>query len=158
MTEKTLDVQLVGDLEIVMTRSFDAPLDLVWEVHTQVEHLKKWWARGNEMDGELDFRPGGKWRFVEHGPNGEEWAFRGEIREIVPKSLVVQTFEWEGLPGHISVERLVFEEKDGKTILTGTSTFANREDRDGMVQSGMETGANESYRALDAYLRSLQQA
>jgi uncharacterized protein YndB with AHSA1/START domain len=156
MTEKTMDVQVLGDLEIVMTRAFDAPLDMVWEAHTKVEHLKKWWARGHEMDGELDFRPGGKWRFVEHGPDGEEWAFRGEIREIVPRELIVQTFEWEGLPGHISVERLVFAEKDGKTVLTGTSTFANREDRDGMLQSGMETGANESYRALEAYLRTLQ--
>jgi uncharacterized protein YndB with AHSA1/START domain len=156
MTEKTMDVQVLGDLEIVMTRAFDAPLDLVWEVHTKAEHLKKWWARGHEMDGELDFRPGGKWRFVEHGPDGEEWAFRGEIREIVPRELIVQTFEWEGLPGHISVERLVFAEKDGKTVLTGTSTFANREDRDGMLQSGMETGANESYQALEAYLRTLQ--
>jgi uncharacterized protein YndB with AHSA1/START domain len=156
MTEKTMDVQVLGDLEIVMTRAFDAPLDLVWEVHTKAEHLKKWWARGHEMDAELDFRPGGKWRFVEHGPDGEEWAFRGEIREIVPRELIEQTFEWEGLPGHISVERLVFAEKDGKTVRTGTSTFANREDRDGMLQSGMETGANESYRALEAYLRTLQ--
>jgi len=156
MTEKTLDVQLVGDLEIVITRSFDAPLDLVWEVHTKAEHLKKWWARGHEMDAELDFRPGGKWRFVEHGPEGEEWAFRGEIREIVPKSLVVQTFEWEGLPGHISVERLVFEEKDGQTVLTGTSTFASREDRDGMAQSGMEAGVNQSYQALQAHLDTLR--
>ena len=156
MTQKTLDVQLVGDLEIVMTRSFDAPLDLVWEAHTQIEHLKKWWARGNRMEGDLDFRPGGKWRFVEYGPDGEAWAFRGEVREIVPKSLIVQTFEWEGLPGHISVERLVFEEKDGKTVLTGTSTFANREDRDGMVQSGMEAGANQSYQALQDYLDTLR--
>jgi uncharacterized protein YndB with AHSA1/START domain len=156
MTDKTLDVQIVGDLEIVMSRAFDAPLDLVWEVHTKAEHLKKWWGRGHAMDGELDFRPGGKWRFVEYGDNGESWAFRGEIREIVPRELIVQTFEWEGLPGHISVERLVFEEKDGKTFVTGTSTFANREDRDGMAQSGMEAGANESYRALEAYLQSLQ--
>jgi uncharacterized protein YndB with AHSA1/START domain len=156
MTETNFDVQLVGDLDIVMTRIVDAPLDLVWEVHTKVEHLKHWWARGNKMDGELDFRPGGKWRFVEHGPEGEEWAFRGEIREIVPQSLIVQTFEWEGLPGHISVERLVFEEKDGKTVLTGTSTFASREDRDGMASSGMEVGAAQSYKALDAYLKTLK--
>lgn len=156
MTEKTLDVQIVGDTEIVMSRSFDAPLDLVWAVHTEFEHLRKWWGRGHEVTGEHEFREGGKWRFVEHGDNGEEWAFRGEIREIVPKRLIVQTFEWEGLPGHISVERLTFEEKDGKTYITGTSTFANREDRDGMVASGMEGGANESYRALDAYLTELQ--
>lgn len=150
-----LDIRVQGDLEIEMTRVVDAPLALVWEVHTKVEHLKRWWARGHEMDAELDFRPGGRWRFVEHGPNGERWAFRGEIREIVPYELIVQTFEWEGLPGHIAVERLVFEEKDGKTILTGTSTFATKEDRDGMIESGMEGGARESYRALESYLSTL---
>lgn len=150
-----LNVQLQGDRELVMTRVFDAPLALVWEAHSKAEHLKRWWARGHEMDAELDFRPGGKWRFVEHGENGEEWAFRGEYREIVPQELIVQTFEWEGLPGHISVERLTFEEKDGKTHLTGVSTFDNQEDRDGMVSSGMETGAAQSYRALDAYLKEM---
>jgi uncharacterized protein YndB with AHSA1/START domain len=150
-----LDVQLVGDREITMTRTFDAPLALVWEVHTKAEHLKKWWARGHEMDAELDFRPGGKWRFIEHDENGEEYAFRGEIREIVPQQLIVQTFEWEGLPGHISIERLEFSEHDGKTTLVGTSTFANKEDRDGMVTSGMEEGARQSYEALEAYLKTL---
>ncbi|WP_051366791.1 SRPBCC family protein [Hamadaea tsunoensis] len=152
----TMTVEVQGDTEIVMTRLVDAPLALVWEVHTKAEHLKHWWGRGHEMDAELDFRPGGTWRFVEHGPEGERWAFRGEIREIVEHELIVQTFEWEGLPGHISVERLVFSEKDGKTLLTGTSTFANREDRDGMVASGMEGGARESYAALEAYLRTLK--
>jgi uncharacterized protein YndB with AHSA1/START domain len=107
------------------------------------------------MDAELDFRPGGSWRFVEHGDNGERWGFRGEFREIVPQELIVQTFEFDGMPGHISVERLVFEEKDGKTVLTGYVTFANQEDRDGMVASGMEGGARESYQALEAYLTTM---
>jgi len=70
------------------------------------------------MDAELDFRPGGTWRFVEHGPEGERWAFRGEIREIVEHELIVQTFEWEGLPGHIVEDTHVFTEEDGRTTLT----------------------------------------
>ena len=154
MTEN-FSVALQGDSELTITRVFDAPLALVWEAHTKVEHLRHWWARGHEMDAELDFRPGGSWRFVEHGDNGEEWGFHGEIREIVPQELIVQTFEFEGMPGHVSVERLVFEEKDGKTVLTGTVTFDNQEDRDGMVNSGMETGARQSYLALEAYLKEM---
>ncbi|MDI1461555.1 SRPBCC family protein [Catellatospora sp. KI3] len=151
----SMDVKVQGDLEIVMTRSFDAPLELVWAAHTSAEHLRHWWARGHECDVDLDFRPGGKWRIVEHGPQGERWAFRGEVREIVPMELIVQTFEWEGLPGHISVERLEFAYRDGRTVLTGTSTFANREDRDGMVASGMEHGARDSYRALENHLKTM---
>ena len=154
MTEN-FSLELQGDRELTMTRVFDAPLALVWAAHSKVEHLKHWWARGHEMDGEIDFRPGGKWRFVEHGDNGERWAFRGEFQEIVPEQLIVQTFEFEGMPGHISVERLNFEEKDGKTYLTSTVTFDSEADRDGMVESGMEGGARQSYLALDAYLKEM---
>jgi uncharacterized protein YndB with AHSA1/START domain len=154
MTEN-FSVTLQGDRELTMTRIFDAPLALVWEAHSKAEHLKRWWARGHEMDAELDFRPGGSWRFVEHGDNGEEWGFHGEIREVVPYELIVQTFEYEGMPGHISVERLEFAEKDGRTVLTGRVTFDSQDDRDGMVNSGMEGGARESYEALAAYLKEM---
>ena len=138
-----------------MTRVLDAPRRLVWAAMTQPEHLKRWWGRGNPLDLTLDFRPGGSYRYVEHA-DGTEYAFRGEIREIVPEERIVQTFEFEGMPGHISVETLTLEETDGKTTVTINSTFANQEDRDGMLQSGMETGANQSYDALDALLAELQ--
>ena len=151
----SITVSTPTDRTIVMSRSFAASREVVYACHTRAEHIRRWWGRGNPLDVEIDFTVGGKWRFVEHAPDGD-WAFRGEVREIVPKQLIVQTFEFEGMPGHIAVERLTFEEKDGKTVLVTTSTFANKEDRDGMVQSGMEVGANESYQALDAYLKALQ--
>jgi uncharacterized protein YndB with AHSA1/START domain len=151
-----LQVTTLGDLELEMTRTFDAPLALVWDCHTQAEHIKHWWGRGHNLDVELDFRVGGKWRFVEHGEDGQEWAFRGEFREIVPQEVLVWTFEFEGMPGHISVDRLVFTERDGKTTITARSTFDSQSDRDGMVNSGMEQGAEQSYQALDAYLAKLQ--
>jgi uncharacterized protein YndB with AHSA1/START domain len=89
---------------------------------------------------DMDFRPGGSYRFVSRGPDVSEDAFRGEYREIVPPERLVYTFEWEGLPGHVSVETLTFVEEDGKTRLTGTTVFDSVEDRDGMLQAGMEGG------------------
>jgi uncharacterized protein YndB with AHSA1/START domain len=154
MTER-ITTTLPSDTEITMSRTFDAPRHLVWAALTQPEHVKRWWGRGNPLDVTLDFRPGGSYRFVEHA-DGNEYAFRGEIREIVPEERVVQTFEFEGMPGHIAVETLTLEEKDGKTTVTNTSSFSSKEDRDGMLSSGMETGANASYDALAALLAELQ--
>ena len=153
-----LTVSTPSDREIVLTRVFDAPRALVFEAHSRCEHIKRWWGRGNPLDCELDFRPGGRWRFVEHAPDGTDHGFRGEYREIVAPERIVQTFEYEGLPGHISLETLVLDEHDGKTTVTITSVFDSVEDRDGMLQSGMETGAAESMDALDALLAQLTRA
>src|SRR5262245_33172560 len=76
-----LTVTLPSDLEIKMVRVFDAPRALVFEAHTTCEHVKHWWGRGNPLDCEMDFRPGGSYRFVEHAPDGQ-YAFRGEYLEI----------------------------------------------------------------------------
>jgi uncharacterized protein YndB with AHSA1/START domain len=156
MTEHTTTTTLPSDTEITMTRTFDAPRHLVWAAVTQPQHIARWWGRGNKLDVTLDFRPGGSYRYVEHAEDGNEYAFRGEIREIVPEERVVQTFEFEGMPGHIAVDTMTLEEKEGKTILTSRSSFSNREDRDGMLNSGMEAGANQSHDALDALLAELQ--
>jgi len=159
MTQATngeLTVTPRGDREIVMSRVFDAPRALVFEAHSKREHVQRWWGRGNPLDCEMDFRPGGKYRFVEHAPDGEDYAFRGEYREIVAPERIVQTFEFEGQPGHVCVETLVFTEEAGKTTLTSTTVFDTAEDRDGMVESGMADGAAESYRALAALLAELQ--
>ena len=155
-----LKVTLPSDREIMMTRTFDAPRRFIFEALSKCEHVKHWWGpRGFVMTKcELDFRPGGKWRFVVRKPDGGEEAFRGEIREIVPNERVVQTFEWEPLPGHISVETLTLVEQDGKTIYTVRSLFDSVEDRDGMLQSGMEGGANETMDRLEEYLPELQGA
>ncbi|GAA0520778.1 ATPase [Paractinoplanes deccanensis] len=137
-----------------MSRSFAAPRDLVFAAHSQAEHVRHWWGRGNPLDVDLDFSVGGKWRFVEHAGN-QEHAFRGEFREIDPPNGFTWTFEYEPMAGHIAVEKYEFTESGGRTTVTCTATFSNREDRDGMLQSGMEAGAEESYRALDAYLTKI---
>ena len=153
-----MTLTLPSDREIMLSRTFDAPRRLVWEAFTKPEHLRQWWGPRNMTTEvcEADVRPGGKWRLVHRGPNGEEYAFRGEFREVVPIERIVQTFEWEGLPGHISVETLTLEERDGKTTITGRSLFDSVEDRNGMLQSGMEHGAAESYDRLAELLATLK--
>jgi uncharacterized protein YndB with AHSA1/START domain len=153
-----LKVTTPSDREIVLTRVFDAPRELVFEAHSSCEHLSNWWGpRQYEFTScEIDFRPGGAWRMVHRGPDGEEYGFHGEYREIVPPERIVWTFEFEGMPGHVSVETLTLEEHDGKTTLTGTSVFDTVEDRDGMLESGMESGAAESMDRLDEYLDTLE--
>jgi len=149
-----LTVTTPSDREIVLTRVLDAPRALVFEAHSKCEHVQRWFARGNPMDCEMDFRTGGRYRFVEHAPDGNAYAFRGEYREIVAPERIVQTFEFEGTPGHVAVETIVFTEHDGKTTLTSTSVFDSVEDRDGMLASGMETGAAEALDALAELLAS----
>jgi uncharacterized protein YndB with AHSA1/START domain len=155
---KKLTVTTPSDREIVMTRLFDAPRELVFDAHTSCEHMSKWWGpRRYEVSScEMDVRPGGAWRIVHSDPDGKEFPFRGEFREVVRPERLIWTFEWEGMPGHISVETLTFEERDGKTLITGRSVFDTVEDRDGMLQSGMEEGAAESYERLDEYLEALK--
>jgi uncharacterized protein YndB with AHSA1/START domain len=154
---RTLSVSTPSDREIVLTRDFDAPRELVFRALSGPEHLREWWGqKGSTLSVcEMDFRPGGAWRIVERDANGAEWGFRGEVREIDPPSRVVQTFEFEGMPGHISLETMVLEDIEGKTRLTVTSSFDSKEDRDGMLQSGMEKGAAETYDRLEAYLAKM---
>ena len=154
---RKMEVITPSDREIVLTRVFDAPRDLVFEAHTSCEHMKHWWGpRKYEIaECDIDFRPGGPWRVV-HRAEGEQYVFSGEFREIVRPERIVWTFEWDGAPGHGSVDTLTLEEHDGKTTLTATSVFNTVEDRDGMLKSGMEEGAAETYDRLDEYLEQLK--
>lgn len=156
---RTLTVTTPTDREIVMTRDFEAPRDLVFEAHSSCEHLSQWWGprKYQIASCDVDFRPGGAWRIVHRGADGQEFAFRGEHWEIVRPERIVRTFEWEGLPGHVSVETLTLEERDGVTTLTSTSVFDSVEDRDGMLESGMEGGANETMDRLEEYLQVLRE-
>jgi uncharacterized protein YndB with AHSA1/START domain len=157
-SQSELIITTPSDREIVMTREFDAPRDLVFLAHTSCEHLSHWWGpRKYEVTNcEIDFRSGGKWRMVHRGADGTEHAFRGEYREIDPPGRIVWTFEYEGFPGHVSVETLTLEEHDGKTTLTATAVYDTVEERDGMLQSGMSEGATETMERLDEYLDVLK--
>jgi uncharacterized protein YndB with AHSA1/START domain len=149
------------DREIHIERWFNAPRERVFATMLDPKLIPEWWGPDGitTVVDQMDVRPGGAWRFVMHDsdgvmhqPDGSETAFRGTYREIKAPELIVQTFEWEGMPGHISVETARFDEVDGRTKVTTTSLFHTQEERDGMLASGMERGMNEMHRRLDDLL------
>jgi uncharacterized protein YndB with AHSA1/START domain len=146
-----------SDREVVITHVFDAPRELVFKTMTDPDLVPKWWGprRQTTVVDTMDARPGGKWRFVSRDEDGNEFAFRGEYREIVPPERLAYTFEFEGLPGHVSLETVTFEEHDGKTTVTNTALFDTTEDRDGLFESGMQSGATETMDRLGELLASL---
>ena len=154
----TTKVTLPSDREILVTREFDAPRDLVFKAMTDPDLIPRWWGpRGYTTTvDKMDVRPGGSWRFVVRDPDGRESGFRGEYREVVAPERVVQTFEWEPMAGHISVDTAIFTEHDGRTLLTTRSLFSSKEDRDGMVQSGMEKGLRETQDRFSELLLELR--
>ncbi|MFI7602002.1 SRPBCC domain-containing protein [Actinoplanes sp. NPDC049681] len=151
----TIAISTPSDTELVMTRTFDAPKALVFAAYTEADHIRHWWGRGNPLDVTIDFRVGGTWRFVETA-DGRQHAFRGEFRDIQAPDTFTWTFEYEPMPGQVAVGRYVFTEQDGRTTVTSTTTFTSQADRDDMIESGMEAGAEQSYAALDVYLAKLQ--
>jgi uncharacterized protein YndB with AHSA1/START domain len=154
-----LTVTRVSDTELRLTREFDAPRELVFRALTDPALLSRWWGprRYRTVVDQMDVRPGGKWRMRNIGADGDEHAFRGEFREVVPPERVVWTFEYEPMAGHISVETMTLTERDGRTLLTARDQFASKEDLEGMVNSGMEAGARESYERLDEVIAELKQ-
>jgi uncharacterized protein YndB with AHSA1/START domain len=145
-----------GEREIRIERIFNAPRERVWQALTDPELVKQWWGGGTKLVIErMELERGGHWRFVDHGEHGVN-GFEGRYREVTPPERVVQTFEWDGLPGHVVLETMTLEDLgDGRTLLVTTSLFQTAEDRDGMLKSGMEIGLHQSYAALDAVLARL---
>jgi len=144
-----------ADREIHIEREFDAPRDRVFAAHTDPELIPQWWGPHGTTTvvDEMDATTGGRWRFVVHNADGSEDGFRGVFREVVAPERIVQTFEWEGMPGYVSVDTATFEDLgDGRTRVVSTSVFHAPEERDGMLESGMEKGLNETYARLDELL------
>ncbi len=140
--------------EIRIERVFDAPREAVFRLYTDPARIPEWWGphgTTTEVD-EMDVRTGGRWRFIAHDADGGQSAFRGAYREVVPSERIVQTFEWEPMAGHVSVETATFEDLGDRTKVTTVSLFHTTEERDGMLSSGMEHGLNETYERLDAVL------
>jgi len=158
MTSQTsaTTVTTPGDRGLHIERTLNAPRDRVWAAYTEPELLAQWWGRGNKLVIErMEVKRGGHWRFVEHAAEGSH-GFEGRYREVTPKQRVVQTFEWDGMPGHVAVETMILEDLgDGRTRLISESLFHTAEERDGMLYSGMEQGRNQSYAALDKVLAGL---
>ena len=150
---QTATVTLPAERQLRIERIFDAPRERVWRAMTDPKLVAQWWGRGNKLVVErLEVVPGGRWRFVEHAPEGV-FGFEGQFREVDPPSRVVLTFAWDGMPGHVIVNTMTLESLEGgRTKLVTISLFNTEEDRAGMMSSGMEQGLNASYRALDRVL------
>ena len=142
-----------SDREIVTERVFAAARERVYAAFTDPDLIPRWWGRREDTTvvDKMDVRAGGDWRFVTSAPDGEH-AFRGTFREVSPPERVVQTFEWEGMPGHVVVETTTFEDLGERTKVITVSLFHTTEERDGMLSAGMETGLSESYEGLDQLL------
>jgi uncharacterized protein YndB with AHSA1/START domain len=156
LSKKNAIVTTPSDREIRAERIFNAPRERVWKAMTDPALVKQWWGRGNELTIErMEVQRGGHWRFVEHSSDGTH-GFEGRYREVTPPERIVQTFEWDGMPGHVIVESMTLEDLgDGRTRLVTLSLFHTTQERDGMLHSGMEGGMNQSYAALDALLERL---
>jgi uncharacterized protein YndB with AHSA1/START domain len=143
--------------EIHVERVFDAPRDRVFAVYTDPKLIPEWWGPRDTtaVVDQMDVRTGGDWRFLVRTSDGSKTSFRGTYREVTPPERIVQTFEWEGMPGYVSVETAEFEDLGDRTKVTTTSIFHTAEERDGMLNSGMEKGMNETYARLDELLARL---
>ena len=154
----TLKVETRGDREIVMTRVFDAPRELVFRALTTPELLKRWFGpHGWTLaECEIDLRVGGAWRFLSKGPNGRTMGMRGVYRVIAPPGRLEYTESFDEWPQQGSaLITITLAERDGRTTLTGTSLAPSREIRDAVLATGMEHGAAETYDRLADMLQAL---
>ncbi|HEX2734939.1 MAG TPA: SRPBCC family protein [Polyangiaceae bacterium] len=155
---KETQLQLVGDTDIVITHSFAAPAEVVFEAITDPEHVKRWWApksRGEMLICEMDVRVGGKWRHVMRTNSGFEAGFSGEYREIAAPHRIVCTEVFDPFPQVVSLVTVTLEERAGVTTLTNHVSYPSREVRDQVLATGMEHGMRESYRQLHELIRRL---
>jgi uncharacterized protein YndB with AHSA1/START domain len=146
-----------GTSQIVITREFDAPRDLVFRAFTDPDLIPRWLGPREltiEID-EYDVRDGGRWRYLSKDKDGNEYGFHGVFHGAPTPDLTIQTFEFEGMPGHVALESLTLTEKDGRTLVRTVSSYQSVEDRDGMVASGMEHGVRDSDERLAELLKEL---
>jgi uncharacterized protein YndB with AHSA1/START domain len=160
----TATMTLPTDEEILVIREFDAPRHLVYKAWTTPELVRRWWSgkRGTVTSADIDLRVGGTWRYVMIATNGQEVAFHGTFREIVPDERIVSTEIYE-MPGaeepadeDAPVNIITFTEVDGRTRLEVLTRCPNKELRDMIVNSGMEVGMQEALDALEEVARSLR--
>ena len=159
----TATVALPTDEQILITREFDAPKDLVYKAYTTPELVRRWWhaERGEVTTCEIDLRVGGKWRYVMVADGGLEVGFHGEYREIVPNEKLVSTEVYEGMPQGEGPEAgtlnsATFTEADGRTTLTILVEAPSKEIRDAIIASGMEDGLQDALDLLEEVAVSLR--
>ena len=147
-----------GKQEVIITRVFAAPRTLVFKANTDRNLISQWWGpkRFTTTIDKMDVKPGGQWRFVQRDAAGNEYAFHGVYHEVRSPERIVDTFEFEGMPGHVSLETCTLEDIDGKTKVMTKSVYQSVEDRDGALASGMEEGVLETMDRLAELLEKLK--
>lgn len=155
---RTILIANPGVQEIIIKRTFDAPRALVFRAFTDAMLIPQWWGpqKYTTAIDKLEVRDGGSWRFVQRDEEGNKFAFRGVFHEVRSPERIIQTFEFEPMPGHIEMQIARFDEREGKTDFCAKSVYLSVEDRDGMLSAGMETGMNEGYVRLDALLERMK--
>lgn len=161
MTGRTHITADPGRQDTVISREFDAPRELVFKAFITPELYIQWLGprRFTMILETFDPRSGGRWRYIHKDKEGREYAFHGVFHEVLEPSLLIDTFEFEGLPekGHVSLEIARFEELPAdRTRLTIQSVYQSVADRDGELQSGMEEGLNDSFSRLDELLAKIR--
>jgi uncharacterized protein YndB with AHSA1/START domain len=155
MNETTFDTPT--ERELVTTRSFDAPRDLVWAAWTSPEHVPHWLLGPDGWSMpvcEIDLRPGGAWHYEwRNDADGTQFGMHGEFREVEAPERLVATEVWEDNPP--AVNTLVLTEQNGRTTVTQTSLFPSQEARDAAIATGMNDGVAKSYDRLDGHLRTM---
>ena len=147
-------VTLPSDTEILITRTFDAPADLVFKAYTTPDLVRRWWGfeTSEWVTCDIDLRVGGTWRFVTKEANGMEVGFHGEYREIDRPHRLVATEAFEGVPdpdANAALNILTLAESDGATTLSLLCRYPDQQTRDMVVASGMEGGLQVSYNRLE---------
>jgi uncharacterized protein YndB with AHSA1/START domain len=154
MTNPTTITANPGELWLDVDRVVDAPIDQVFAAYTEADVISKWLGpRGYTMElTAFDPRDGGEWAFTHVTPDGGRFGFRGMFHTVKANQTIIQTFEYLGEEGHVSLQSLEFEDLGGKTGLHGHNVFQTLEDRDGMIANGMERGVVEGFAQLDELL------
>ena len=147
-----------GRQDIVSTVVLDAPRELVFKAYTDPKLFARWWgpARYENRIEKFDIKPGGSWRIVQVGDDGSEHAFRGVTHDVTALERICQTFEYEPMAGHVALQTATFESLGNKTRIVAQIVFQSVMDRDGMVASGMKSGADESMERLAELLQELK--
>jgi uncharacterized protein YndB with AHSA1/START domain len=161
-SERATKLTLPTERQILITREFEAPGELIYKAWTTPALVGQWWHanRGQVTLVEIDLRIGGKWRQVMVTPDGTEVGFHGEYRELVPGERIVSTEVYEGLPEGVSDEQaatvntVTFEERHGRTMLTLLIEATSRVARDAIIESGMESGLQEAMSLLEQVAQS----
>ncbi|MFD0776500.1 SRPBCC family protein [Streptomonospora algeriensis] len=158
MTDTTEILVEPGRQDIVVSRIFDAPREKVFAALTDPNLVAQWWGAGGpgELEiAEFEARRGGTYRHINRDERGAEYVFSGVFHDVEAPERVVQTFEFEGMPGHVALESTTLEElEDGRTAYTALSVYPSVEDRDGILATGMEQGARAGLQKLAELVES----